>query len=242
MSKTKKAKKQSEPTMKGSHLWGILIFFVLLLVDQAIKFIADAYFSANPGKIEIIPGWIELCQHYNKGVAFSGLDDAEPWVKIALIVGTGLMMAALAFWYFKTDKRRTLLRIAIVFVVAGGVGNLIDRIYFRMWDPAAAFGVRDMVRVDLQIADFGVCNFADFFITAGAIMLVLAFLFFDKDAFFPVGKKYKALAAEAEAQAEEKKKAKAEKQKAQHEQFLREAQARRAAENPESAENGQENG
>lgn len=238
----KKTKKQNEPTMKGSHLWGILIFFLLLLIDQAIKFIADAYFSANPGKIAVIPGWIELCQHYNKGVAFSGLDDAEPWVKILLIVGTGLMMAVLAFGYFKVDKRRTLLRIAIVFVVAGGVGNLIDRIYFRMWDPTAAFGVRDMVRVDLQIADFGVCNFADFFITAGAIMLLLAFLFFDKDAFFPVGKKYKALAAEAEAQAEAKKKAKAEKQKAQHEQFLREAQARREAEKPENAENGRENG
>ena len=238
MNEDKKAKEQIKPTMKGSALWGILIFFLLLFIDQAPKLIADAYFSANPGKIAIIPGWIELCQHYNKGVAFSGLEDAEPWVKILLIIGTGVMMAALAVGYFKIDKRRALLRLAIVFVVAGGLGNLIDRIYFRMWDPTALYGVRDMVRVDLQIADFGVCNFADFFITAGAIMMLLAFLFFDKDAFFPVGK-YKALAKEAEAQAEEKKKAKAEKQKAQREQFILQAQERREKEN---AEHGQENG
>ena len=45
--------------------------------------------------------------------------------------------------------------------------------------------------------DFGICNFADFFIVGGAIALLFAFFFFDKDAFFPVGK-YKALAKEGE--------------------------------------------
>ena len=58
------------------------------------------------------------------------------------------------------------------------------------------------------IFDFGVCNFADFFITGGAVLLVLALLFFDTDAIFPVGKKYKALAKEAEEKAEQKKKEK----------------------------------
>ena len=105
------------------------------------------------------------------------------------------------------DKRRTLIRLAIVLVVAGGVGNLIDRVYYRVWDPTTAAvirdGVRDMVRVNI-IFDFGVCNFADFFIVGGAILLILSLLFFDRDAIFPVGK-YKILAKEAEKKEEAKK-------------------------------------
>jgi signal peptidase II len=201
-------------SLKNSSLWGILLFVGLLLIDQLTKFWADAYFSAAgaPNSVKIIPGWIELCQHYNTGIAFSGLNDAAPWVKILLIIGTAALMALFSVFYFRTDKRRSFLRLAIVFIVAGGVGNLIDRLYFKMWLPDALYGVRDMVMVDFQIFDFGICNFADFFISAGAVMLVLAIAFFDKDAFIPLGK-YKALAEEAEAEekakAEAKEKAKA---------------------------------
>ncbi|MBO5277803.1 MAG: hypothetical protein J6B05_04020, partial [Clostridia bacterium] len=37
------------------------------------------------------------------------------------------------------------------------------------------------------------CNFADFFITGGAVALIVSLFFFDKDALFPVGK-YKEMA------------------------------------------------
>lgn len=86
------------------------------------------------------------------------------------------------------------------------MGNLIDRVYYKVWaldDVTAATlgqGVRDMV--DVSRFGFAVCNFADFFITAGAIMLILSFLFFDEDALIPVGK-YKAMKKEKEAAAEE---------------------------------------
>ena len=213
MSKTNKTiEKENKYSMKGSCLWGVLLFVILLFIDQATKLVADAYFSSEgaPKAIEIIPGWIELCQHYNKGVAFSGLNDADPWVKVLLIIGTGALMAVFSVFYFKMDKRRSFLRIALVLVVAGGVGNLIDRLYFKMWLPDAPFGVRDMVMVDLQIFDFGICNFADFFISAGAVMLVLAIGFFDTDAFIPLGK-YKALAEEAEKKNKAKRDKKAQK-------------------------------
>ena len=119
------------------------------------------------------------------------INPAIPW----------LMMLVLGVMYFTVDTRRTLLRIAFVFIVAGGIGNFIDRMYYQVWDPASAsvlpngaVGVRDMV--DISRLGFAVCNFADFFISAGAVMLVLALLFFDGTAVWPVGKKYKALAEE----------------------------------------------
>ena len=186
--KDKKMKKVQNTGLKGSSLWGVLIFILLLLVDMITKAVADAYFSAEgaPSSIDIIPGWISLRITYNRGIAYGMGAGSPTWAKIAVIVGTGVLMVALAIAYFKIDSRRVWLRTAIVFVVAGGLGNLIDRVYYQVWDPNALLGVRDMV--DLSRFGFAVCNFADFFITGGAIILVLALMFFDKDALFPTEK------------------------------------------------------
>lgn len=200
--------------LKGSRLWGALLFLILLLIDQITKIVADVYFVEIAGaneRIALIPNMLELCISYNRGIAFSSFESSSEIFKIGIVVVTGLMMLGLAVFYCRVDKRRTVLRIALVLIVAGGVGNLIDRVYYQVWDPETVAivrdGVRDMVRVNI-IFDFGVCNFADFFITGGAVLLVLALLFFDTDAIFPIGKKYKALAKEAEEKAEQKKKEK----------------------------------
>ena len=157
------------------------------------KLFADAYFSQPdaPSHIDIIPGWISLRITYNRGIAYGMGSGSPTWAKIAVIAGTGVLMLALAIVYFKLDRRRVWLRTAIVFIVAGGFGNLIDRVYYQVWDVNAAFGVRDMV--DLSRFGFAVCNFADFFITGGAVALIVSLFFFDKDALFPVGK-YKEMA------------------------------------------------
>ena len=195
-------KKIEKREKKHSVLWGLFVFFLLLFIDQLTKLIADVYFSAPdaPKTVAIIPEWIALCITYNRGIAYGMGATTSPTLKIGVIIATAVLMTVLSIIYFKADKRRTLLKTALVFVVSGGVGNLIDRVYFRVWDPSTVLGVRDMV--DLSRFGFAVCNFADFFITAGAVMLVLSFLFFDKDAFFPLGR-YKLLAKEA-AEKEEK--------------------------------------
>ena len=116
-------------------------------------------------------------------------------------------------------------------IVAGGVGNLIDRVYYQVWEPFSASdpstwdGVRDMVRLKIFMFDFGVCNFADFFIVGGAIVLIVAMLFFDTGAIFPLTEKYKALSKEMEENEERKKKEKAEKAKRS---ALEKAEARKA--------------
>ena len=188
--------------------WGVLIFFVLLFIDQLTKAVADAYFSAPnaPILIIVIDDWLNLCITYNRGISYGMGKNAPTWAKIAVIIGTAVLMAAFAVYYFKGDKSRKMVRLAAVFVVAGGVGNLIDRVYYEVWDPNAMYGVRDMV--DLSRFGFAVCNFADFFITGGAVMLILALLFFDKDAIFPVGKYRElaqAMAEEREAKEQERK-------------------------------------
>lgn len=193
---------------KGSSAWGILIFAVLLIVDMLTKLAADVYFNSPNAKsqIDIIPGWISLRMEYNPGISYGMGASAPTAVKLLVVIATGVLMAAFAVAYFKIDKRRSLLRIALVFIVAGGVGNLIDRIYYRVWELDASAinqGVRDMV--DLSRFGFAVCNFADFFITGGAVALVLSLLFFDRDAMWPLTEKYKLLAKEYETEQEMKK-------------------------------------
>ena len=211
MAKAKKKEKQ-ESVLKGHWLWGALVLCILLLIDLGIKITAQVCFDIlDKPNLVLIPGVIELTYTENPGMAFSMGADADPVAKIAVIIGTALLMLACAFIYLRIDKRRSWLRWSLVFIVAGGLGNLIDRVLFQVWLNNGR-GVRDMVLVDFStlleswfsvpptnFLNFGYCNFADFFIVGGVIALLLSMLFFDTDAFFPKGK-YKALAKEVEAE------------------------------------------
>lgn len=177
-------------------MFGLFLFVFLIFVDQITKAVADAYFNSEdaPFRIIVIEDWINLCIAYNRGISYGLGTNAPTWAKIAVIAFTGVLMLVFLVVFFKLDSRRTWMKIALIFVVAGGVGNLIDRLYYQVWDPTTVGGVRDMV--DLSAFGFAVCNFADFFICGGAVALVLGLLFFDQDAIFPLGK-YKELAREA---------------------------------------------
>ena len=211
MAKAEKKEKQAG-VLKGHWLWGALVLCILLLIDLGTKIAAEVYFDIlGNTKVVLIPGVIEFTYTENPGMAFSMGADAPPAAKIAVIIGTAVMMLACIFIYLRMDKRRSCLRWCLVFIVAGGIGNLIDRVVFEVWLNNGG-GVRDMVLLDFStllenwfavdstnFLNFGYCNFADFFIVGGAIALIFALFFFDTGAFFPKGK-YRALAKEAEEQ------------------------------------------
>ena len=188
-----------------SNLWGVLALGILIFIDMLTKIFADAYFSqvGAPSKIDLIPGYLDFRISYNKGMAFSIGATAPIEAKIALVVGTGVLFVGLMIFFFSLDRRRTWLRWALVFIVAGGIGNFIDRI-IHLSNPAVLEGVRDMVRLKIWFMDFGVCNFADFFVVGGSIAFALALLFFDGMAIFPLTKKYKAMSIVMEEEEEKK--------------------------------------
>ena len=189
------AKLKKKFSLGGVTLWGAVLFVFLIVFDLATKALAEKYLSGGKA-VRLAGDFVVLRLVYNRGISFGMFSDGSVGAKVAIIVITAIMMLALTALYLLLDKRRKTLRVSLVFVVAGGIGNLIDRIAFKMWLPDGAKGVRDMVDVSgikFGSFNFGICNFADFFITAGAILLVLSFLFFDSEALFPT-KKSKALA------------------------------------------------
>lgn len=207
----------NKKTNKGSSWRGVLLFAFLVLIDQLTKVIADVYYAGDTSRYtNLITDKLGLCISYNRGIAFGNFAGSSQALKIGIIIGTVVLMLALAVLYFRLDKRRSLLRFAIVLVVAGGIGNFIDRVYYQVWNPETLLGVRDMVRWNI-IFDFGIFNFADVCISFGTVFLVLSLVFFDTDALFPLGKKYRALAKEAEEKSQAKKQAKKQKKEAQKE-------------------------
>lgn len=198
---------EEKKSFKNRWLWGALLFAILVLIDIVTKIVADAYYDHGDPYFPIIPGYLEWGLVYNRGIAFSIMHDAPTPAKMALVLSTSILFVVFAIYYVKLDPRRTWVRVALIFIIAGGVGNLIDRVYYQIWvpgDPAVLGGVRDMVYLKIWIFSFGTCNFADFFIVGGAIALLVAILFFDAGALFPLTAKYKALSKEYEEKEEKK--------------------------------------
>ena len=91
--------------VKYSCLWGILLFAVLIFIDQITKAAAAAYLKPSDS-IPIVEGWLEIRIVYNRGISYGLGDDASPAVKIAVIAATAVMMLAITIFYFKVDKKR----------------------------------------------------------------------------------------------------------------------------------------
>lgn len=140
-----------------------LLILVLLALDQAVKFLVRAYIPLG-GHVPFLPYVLELTYVRNTGMAFSLLAE-HTWL---LTVGSILVVAALAAAMWKGLIAHPAGRIIVSVIMAGGVGNLIDRVLFGY--------VTDMFAT--LFMDFAVFNVADICITVGVAALAVYVLFF----------------------------------------------------------------
>ena len=97
---------------------------VLVVIDQVIKFLATTYIKPI-GTLEIIPGFLDFTYHGNDGAAF-GILSSQTWI---FVIITALVSIALIVGLFVYKKHTTLSRMACALIIAGGIGNLIDRVF-----------------------------------------------------------------------------------------------------------------
>ena len=103
-----------------------IVVLLILISDQAVKLWTSKSIPVNGAPRDFIPGFIQLTNVHNSGAAFGILQDAGArWFFIVLAAA----FVALVVWLLKNDVIKGRLgRWTLVMVMAGGVGNCLDRI------------------------------------------------------------------------------------------------------------------
>lgn len=142
------------------------------VAEALLVVFVDGYSKLLVGSLELgetrplLPGLLRLQLVHNYGAAWSSFS-GERWLLVAVtVVGIG----ALAYLAIRI-VRHPLGVWALWMVIAGGVGNLIDRVSLGY--------VRDMLATEFM--DFPVFNIADIFVTCGTVAAAIYYLkFYEK--------------------------------------------------------------
>ena len=141
---------------------------ILILLDQGTKFWALA--SLKPiHNMTLVEGFMDLTFVENRGVAF-GMFSGQRWFILLL---TGIIAVGLIWFYVTMPKKKEYfpLRVSLVLVLSGAIGNIIDRL-FRGY-------VVDFF--EFTFFEWPVFNVADIYVVVGVILLALMIIFVVKD-------------------------------------------------------------
>lgn len=146
----------------------LLYVIILIALDQLTKLYA---LNSLKGKdsFTIIPKVLSLYYHENTGAVWGIMSDKT---SLLAVIST-VILVFLTFIYFKipNTKRHLYMQWIVVFITAGAIGNLIDRI-FRQY-------VVDFIYFEL--IDFPIFNVADMYVSVSAVILIALGLFYYKD-------------------------------------------------------------
>ncbi len=139
-----------------------LLVAALVAADQIVKYLVRTHIPLGTS-VPFLPGLVELTHWQNTGAAFSILSE-HTWL---LTLVSAVVAVALTVVLFKKVFRHPFGVASLSIVLAGAIGNLIDR---------ALFGsVTDMF--NLLFMRFAVFNVADICVVCGGIAFCVYFLF-----------------------------------------------------------------
>ena len=142
-------------------LFNLAAVAALVGIDQLIKLWAVQ--ALQPvGTLPLIPHVVELRFVLNPGMAFSLLSGRQ----LFLIVATSAALILVAYWLFFRSRNNRLQQAAQILVLAGGIGNLIDRV----------LNGEVVDYINPLFIDFAVFNFADILVCVGVALWVLVIL------------------------------------------------------------------
>jgi len=143
----------------------ILIILGLIGLDQISKFLAVKYL-VNIGSIPIIKDIFHLTYVENRGAAFGMFQNNQ-----MIFVVVALAACIFGLYYLYKKQLNLLGKSAIILIIAGAIGNLIDRV--RLGFVVDYF--------DFRIVWNYVFNVADVFVVIGTILLCIYIIFFEND-------------------------------------------------------------
>ena len=141
--------------------WRIVVAWVaaIVLVDQATKAIVDHWMPLHHS-IPIIDGFFNLTYIRNTGAAFGMFSGAHEVFRLPFLIGVSLLASGFIVVMLKRLRDdATGLITALAFILAGAIGNLIDRVFYGE--------VIDFLDVYWAQYHWPAFNIADSFITIG---------------------------------------------------------------------------
>jgi signal peptidase II len=157
------AQTASPSAPRANSLPLFLLAALLAVFDQFSKLLANTRLPYGE-PVKVFPSF-DLLLVYNRGAAFSFLNDAggwQRWILSGVSLGVSLF---LALWLTKLPARQKLLRWAVAIILGGALGNLYDRLSYGY--------VVDFISVYWGDWRFATFNIADAAISIGAALLVL---------------------------------------------------------------------
>lgn len=146
-----------------------LLILVLLIVDQitkAIVFQKVAFLSSQ----SIIPGFFNITHIHNRGAIFGFFSQSDSQLlHIVLMLATLVALALVVYYFFMIPTAEKLTKISLSLILAGALGNLIDRV-FRGY-------VIDFLDLYVKKWHWPSFNVADSCVTIGAFLLVFIVFF-----------------------------------------------------------------
>lgn len=135
---------------------------LLIVVDQITKhWIQVEFFEGQ--RVNLLP-ILDFTLVYNEGAAWSFLSDAGGWQRWLFTAISSIVSLVLVVWIYRLQRGQTLLLIALTLILAGAIGNLIDRVMLGKVVDFVLFYYNDWY--------FPAFNVADSVITLGAIFMI----------------------------------------------------------------------
>lgn len=152
----------------SSRLRWLTLTFAVVLLDRVSKAAIEGK-TVEGWRHELVHNFIYLVHSKNTGIAFSIFADGAAWTRYALIGGSLVVIAILAWYLVAGSAVSARVAAGLALLLGGATGNITDRILHG--------GVTDFFEVWFGAYRYPAFNVADSAITIGAILILLDVLF-----------------------------------------------------------------
>lgn len=129
----------------------------------------------NKSSITVVRDYLDLRYSENEGVAFSFMEELNDRIREPILISLPVILLAGLCGFIAHERRKPFLSLLpFILILAGGLGNAVDRIQNGYVVDFIYFHIRDVFR-------WPIFNVADILVCLGVFMLVLNILF-NKDA------------------------------------------------------------
>lgn len=143
------------------YLCAVLFGLLMVGLDQLTKYLVVSNMAYGQSTV-LVDKVLNLTYIHNKGAVF-GFFENQRWLLLSF---SAIILAVCIGLLIKKAFKSRMMYWAICLVLAGGVGNMIDRI-FRGY-------VVDFI--DVQFMDFYIFNIADCCVVIGVLLILIYFI------------------------------------------------------------------